>query len=192
MALVNCYECARPISDQAVICPQCGAPAARIIQPIPAGQDYFSSVTGSLRDARTAYTKDRWGYLFAEANRRGEDAVQFVFLVNSGSAVATLGFMGAMKTVDPIPTARTMLSCFLIGVVLVGVTKALNYYIHAYFFRRFKAAERSYARNEIQWAELLKLTAANPLWVHIAEITAWLSFICFLAGAAIAYRGLFL
>ena len=100
--------------------------------------------------------------------------------------------MGAMNTVDPIPNARLMLSCFVLGVVFIGICRAVNYYPHSVNFRRFYAWQQQYVTDEIGWGELTQRLSKVPWCIRSGEVPAWISGVSFLAGVGIAYADLFI
>lgn len=58
----------------------------------------------------------------------GNGAVRYVLLVNGGSVIALLTFMGnLLKTPGPAPDMRGPLGCFLLGVVLGGIAHLSAY-----------------------------------------------------------------
>lgn len=48
MALIKCHECGREISDQANVCPQCGAPARSLARPAAVQQREAAAAGGGL------------------------------------------------------------------------------------------------------------------------------------------------
>ena len=54
MAIKNCYECGREISDKAVICPGCGAPIAKPEKPEYTSESTISPDSNSKSTARIA------------------------------------------------------------------------------------------------------------------------------------------
>lgn len=57
-------------------------------------------------------------------------AVNFLFLVNSGGAVATLSFLGASPEVRAMLLPKVAFTCFVAGLILVGFLRAFR--VHNY------------------------------------------------------------
>jgi len=56
-----------------------------------------------LHKARIEYVNRRWRDLYERQLDVGDRVIKYLILINSGGAVAVLSFMGAMKTLDPVP-----------------------------------------------------------------------------------------
>src|SRR6266446_6638553 len=88
----------------------------------------LSEMPNEMREVRLAYVKERWSQLADLEKEYGQSAFTYLMVVNSGGAAAVLSFMGAMKTTTPILGAQWMLALYLLGVILVGIVRALSYY----------------------------------------------------------------
>lgn len=113
---------------------------------------------------------------------RAEAAWKYLMLTNSGSAVAVLSFMGAYKTIAPIPHAPWMLVAFLLGVVLVGLGHATAYYRATWLFSGWRADVSKFYADELEWGDVLARDNHRSSYFILADVIAWLSFACFCAG----------
>ena len=56
---------------------------------------YHSEIDKPLLEARNKYISERWEQLYNVSTNATEEAQKYLFWVNSGGAVAVLGFIGA-------------------------------------------------------------------------------------------------
>jgi hypothetical protein len=83
MALIECSECRKQVSDKAASCPGCGAPIAHA----DASLIHVSRNSGPLKVERTGGTWEAIGFLFIVA-------AIFVGVAGSGSVGGILGAVG--------------------------------------------------------------------------------------------------
>jgi hypothetical protein len=68
------------------------------------------------------YIDKRWGQLAVAHDQSVADTSKYIFLVNSGAAVATLTFIGTVARVREQLWPTWMLMMFVLGVILVGIS----------------------------------------------------------------------
>ena len=56
----------------------------------------FSETPKELRDERVEHINTRWGQLYELEKESGHTALSYLFITNSGGAVATLAFIGTI------------------------------------------------------------------------------------------------
>jgi hypothetical protein len=142
----------------------------------------FSETTPELRVKRLVYIDRRWEQLAGLDKENGQAAINYLLLTNSGSAIAVLSFMGAMKTTTPIPAAPAMLTAFLIGVVLVGALRAILFYHVARRYARWRDGVQKLFADEWTWEELIAHDDAMGWSFWPADFCGWASFACFIYG----------
>lgn len=142
----------------------------------------LSQIKGEQRNSYIAYVENRWTQLQGRIVERSEAAWKYLMLTNAGSALAVLSFMGAYKTIEPIPNAPSMLIAFLSGVVLVGVGHAIAYYRATWLFSGWRADISRFYTDDIGWSEVLTRDNTRSGYFIWVDVVAWLSFICFFAG----------
>lgn len=64
----------------------------------------YSQLDQATKDALNAYINRRWGQLYELEKEWGERALKYLFLTNSGGAIATLSFLGAAKELTGVGT----------------------------------------------------------------------------------------
>jgi hypothetical protein len=152
--------------------------------------DKFSE-SGEQGEVRRKYVVDRWQDLADNVSTRVDAMVAFLMLVNSGGAIAVLSFMGAMKTLHPVPGAPVMLGVFLVGIVFVGALRFLHYYRIVWLFRAWRRDATEFFEDRIGWDDLLTNDRHRSRRFWLADVIGILAFACFLAGIGLGYRAFF-
>ena len=152
----------------------------------------FSEITDpSQRRDRLDYINRRWVGNFDQYRESVNEAAKYLMAVNSGGALATLGFMGAMKTIHPIPGAPTMLVFFLVGILLVGLGRIVGAYRLLNIATSWKDSIDGYYRDLTDWEDVLKRDAERFKRSYVVDIFASFAFLCFLVALLIGAAGLF-
>ena len=144
-----------------------------------------------LHKARIEYVNRRWRDLYERQLDVGDRMIKYLIFINSGGAVASLSLIGAMKTLDPIPGTRWMLTLFLLGIVVTGLLMAISGYRLDRIFRSWRDDTDSYYKNELDWEDVLKQVRDRTRYFWVADVLGWTAFLCFISGLGIAVRGLF-
>ena len=110
--------------------------------------------------------------------RAAQSALKTAFLVNSGGAIAILGFFGqAIQTETPSPAAPYLAKALLIlgiGTALAGLATGLSFLAqYAYFIRKSNP----------------KLGKRAPMLTKINIYLVLASLTCFIVASFVAYRG---
>ena len=79
---------------------------------------YHSKVPKNILEQRDKYIENRWEEHSQSSYQTAQDAIKFLFLVNSGGAVASLSFLGASKVPDSY--FKFSLISFCVGLVFIG------------------------------------------------------------------------
>ena len=86
-----------------------------------------------------------------------ERVLKYLFLTNSGGAIAILSFMGASESVRSMSGPKWALGCFVIGVILVGVLYAYQLHHSARLNSEWKKDVNCYLSKSIDWNALIKV-----------------------------------
>lgn len=141
---------------------------------------------------KAQYIEERWSQLSDLEAASVAEAWKYLTLVNAGGATATIALMGALGTVKPevLPTALAILTLFTVGLILVGIGRALSYYQTNRLFSQWrKDVETFYAQN-LDFGNLLRNdnqrceTFLRCKKIYWAELVAWLSFLCIIGAVA--------
>ena len=84
-----------------------------------------------------------------------------------------------------------MLAFFVLGVVLVGIGRAVNYYRSYWLFSGWRSDVSKYYADGIEWNVLLSEDEKRSGYFVWIDVVAWMSFLCFLTGLAIGFVGIF-
>ena len=145
----------------------------------------LSETNDEQRKLHLDYIENRWSQLHELTTESASEAWKYLMLTNSGSAIAVLSFMGANKTLTPIPGAPWMLSAFIVGVVFVGCGHAVAYYRANWLFEHWRTEVGNYFADKVTWNELLECDRQRAKYFYLADIVGWASFLSFIVGLGI-------
>jgi hypothetical protein len=77
-------------------------------------------------EQQQSYIDGRWAQLSALTKDVSDRAAAYLLLTNSGGAVATLSFIGAVESIRSQYAPRIALALFALGLILVGVYTAMR------------------------------------------------------------------
>jgi hypothetical protein len=145
------------------------------------------------RENSINYLNNRWRQLYELEKEWGEKAVNFLFLTNSGGAIATLSFLGSDNelTIIQYLNFKVSLILFVIGVFFVGVTIARAYHHMLNLFEGYKKDANSFLVDLVAWKHLCDEDDARVSSIQLQYVPPYASFICFVAGCIFGGYGLF-
>jgi hypothetical protein len=118
---------------------------------------------------------------------------QYLFLTNSGGAIAVLSFMGASENVRAMLGPKWSLGFFVLGLILVGLLSAYQLHRSAMLNSEWRESLQQFFNGRITWEAL---TEGDQKRSYV--VTGWFgylagygSFICFCAGSIIGLVLLF-
>jgi hypothetical protein len=147
----------------------------------------LSQESPEARSSHIGYINTRWKQLHEMTSDASKDAATYLMVTNSGGAIAVLSFMGAMKSINPFPGAIWILGSFVLGVVLLGIARAVNYYRGYWLFSGWKRDVSKYYADNAEWSALLAEDEKRSDYFVWIDVIAWLSFLCFLTGLLIGF-----
>jgi hypothetical protein len=151
---------------------------------------YFSALDSDNRSAHVGYIRDRWQQLSNAEKEYSSEALKYLFLVNSGAAVAVLAFIGANQTFSPPWWAKAMLGSFLSGIVILGFGHAFRVHRMQQTFRSFRHSVPEYYEDKLAWDDVLDRDRKKSAPTFLGYAIPYLSFSCFIAGIAIGLTNL--
>ena len=86
---------------------------------------YHADVDKDVLERRNKDINRRWKELYELEDEAEKEALKFLFITNSGGAVATLSFMGASAIARNSCFAKASLIAFALGLILIGITRAI-------------------------------------------------------------------
>ena len=141
------------------------------------------------------YISSRWSQLYELEKEWGTLAVKYIILLNSGGAVATLGFIGSAGAANVPQQAKWALLFFVFGIVLGGTIIAhANHTIPARF-NNWRTGVKKYraSKSDKRFDELLQLdeNALDYDDEGMDQTLGHVSFACFIIGCIVGAVGLF-
>ena len=116
----------------------------------------FSETETSIRNQQLSHINQRWGQLYELEKESGEKILKYLLLINSGGAIATLSFLGALKFTASILGVKIALLFFVVGILFVGVSGAKQYHHMSKLFQSWKHDVRLYLNDELNFNTLTK------------------------------------
>lgn len=126
-----------------------------------------------------AFIDARWTQLYELEKEFGLDIINYLFITNTGGAVATLSFIGAVGKNNIAFGVKLALVSFVLGIVLTGCYKIGRYHnINNLFTNWRKVGEQNPNMGAIQ--EVDARLSRTGFWVYVLGYGA---FFCFVGGA---------
>lgn len=123
----------------------------------------------------------RWHQLNDLTEKHSDNCIQFLFITNSGGAVACLGFIGARG--DAVGKGVYLALClFAMGVIMNGAMKAFLYHRMDGLLEGWNSDTESFYNSQIELADLHKRDEERVGSNTIETILGYVSFACFILG----------
>jgi hypothetical protein len=137
------------------------------------------------RERVDRFITDRWNQLNELERDWADKVVRYLFLTNSGGAIAVLTYMGTQPEQAESAGARWMLVLFSLGVVLVGVLSVLTAHKINWMFTNWRRDVSDFWAGAIDYEVMTRNDSARS-GVHMAQyVLGYSSFLCFLGALAI-------
>jgi len=94
------------------------------------------------------YISQRWAQLYELQKEWGTQAIKYIIALNSGGAVATLGFIGTAGPSNVPWQAKVTLALFLVGIILGGVMVAHANHTIPVRFKNWQNSVKKYRASE--------------------------------------------
>ena len=117
-----------------------------------------------------------------------DKAINFLFLTNSGRAIAMLGFIGAKQQLNSLVVWG--LGIMLLGLIFVGVLVARVYHQMTGLFNAWRKDVNEYFFDRISWEKLHEDDNYRSKDSILDLCLGYGSFICFIIGIALGVWGL--
>ena len=148
-----------------------------------------SQLQPDSRKQQVDYINQRWAQLYNLEKEWSDKAVNFLFLTNSGGAIAMLGFIGA--TGGKVHQLVVWGLCIMLfGLILLGCLIAVVYHQMSGLFEVWRMDVREFFADRISLEKLLEDDTARAKNSLINLIFAYSSFICFIIGIILGVVGL--
>jgi hypothetical protein len=149
----------------------------------------YSQLDQGTKEVVNKHINRRWGQLYELEKDWGERAFKYLFLTNSGGAIATLGFLGAAELINS--GAKLALLLFVLGIVFTGIAIAKTFHHMSGLLKAYKKGVEDFQSDKITWAALTEGDQVRAVASWIDYAIPYLSFFCFIAGSAAGAYALF-
>ena len=141
------------------------------------------------RKQQVDYINQRWSQLYDLEKEWSDRAVNFLFLTNSGGAIAMLSFIGAAggKVHQLVVWG---LCIMLVGLIFVGLLIAVVYHQMSGLFEIWRKDVREFFGDRISLEKLYEDDNSRARNSLLNLIFGYGSFICFIVGIVLGVAGL--
>lgn len=150
----------------------------------------YSQHDQPTKEVLNAHINRRWGQLYELEKEWGEKALKYLFLTNSGGAIATLSFLGAAKELTGFGT-KVALFLFVIGIVFAGIAIAKTFHHMSGLLKNFKQDVDDFYADKIAWIALIEADKKRAVAGFLDYAIPYLSFFCFIIGCSFGAYTLF-
>lgn len=153
-------------------------------------EEYYNTETPKeLLDSRNQYINERWSQLMILQSKYADEIIKYLFLVNSGGAIAVLSYLGTGSNMLDTFYAKMSLLSFALGIVFVGIVRAFLIHRSYNYLNAWQRDVQKYHKQEISWQELIALDdnrTKNSYWEFVF---GYLSALCFIIGIVLGSIG---
>lgn len=137
------------------------------------------------------HINQRWGQLYELEKETGERALKYLLMTNAGGAVATLSFLGTSEVARALFGVKLALFLFVVGVVLVGVSNAMQFHHMSHLFKSYKKDVDLFYQAKLGWMELSNNDDGRAVEKRRDIAVPYISFGCFIWGCIVGAFSLF-
>lgn len=151
---------------------------------------HYSQLDQPTKEVMNTHINRRWGQLYELEKEWGERALKYLFLTNSGGAIATLSFLGAAKELTDVGT-KIALFLFVLGIVFAGVSTARIFHHMSDLLKKYKQGAEDFYADKITWVALSDADKERAVAGWLDYMIPYLSFFCFIMGSGAGAYALF-
>ncbi len=149
----------------------------------------FSELETNYREVTIDYIHQRWEQLYQLEKEWGDKAVKFLFLTNSGGAIASLSFLGTVTNQNL--WAKLALVSFIVGILFVAVIIARAHKHMSNLFEGYQKDVDLFYKDMLSVDELYKNDSKRVESFSWEYLFPYTSLGCFISGCALGGFGLF-
>lgn len=150
----------------------------------------YSQLDQAIKEVLNAHINQRWGQLYELEKEWGERVLKYLFLTNSGGAIATLSFLGAARELTGAGT-KVALFLYVLGLVFAGIATAKTFHHMSGLLKKYKQSVEDFYADKITWVALAEGDKERAVASWLDYTVPYLSFFCFIAGSAAGAYALF-
>lgn len=143
---------------------------------------YYNCVESEELERRNKVISDRWGELHGLYTKYVDEIIKHLFYVNAGGAGAVLGFMGSSEIVRKLFFVQVSLCCFALGLIFVGILRAILTHMAKSFFDNWRKDVASYYETQMSFPQLEKNDLARAKSEILPYIFGYLSGVSCIVG----------
>ncbi|MDQ8207009.1 hypothetical protein QEH52_05790 [Coraliomargarita sp. SDUM461003] len=143
------------------------------------------------REREGKYISKRWEQLYHLEEQWGKEAIKYLMFLNSGGAVATLSFVGALGPENVGWQAKAALGLFAAGIILAGTLVAFAYLSCSALFAGWTSDYKKYLNEDLTYEQMDQRDEERIPDPEIEKNLGIGSFILFILGIGIGAFGLF-
>ena len=146
-----------------------------------------------FRQNRIDRIDQRWRQLYELEKEWSEKAVNYLFLTNSGGAIATLSFLGSSESLssDVRLNFTIGLTLFALGVLFVGITIARAYHFMSNLYEGYTRDASKFYKDSVCWDVLEANDDARVNSFSCQLLFPYVAFFCFIIGCFFGGYGFF-
>lgn len=139
------------------------------------------------------YFHDRRSFLTNLLMLQIERVLKYLFLTNSGGAIAVLSFMGASGSIRTLSGPKWALGCFVFGIIMIGFLSAYQLFRFARLKKKLEEDISRYSTDKLGFNGLVKLDKERSYTVTslFGYICGCITFASFIIGCIIGIILLF-
>jgi len=155
------------------------------------GDYYQADVKSSALEERDKYITERWDQLFAHLREGFNNMINYLLMVNAAGCVTTLAFMGASPTAKNMLSLRLSAFFFALGIIFIGVLRAIIVHRAAGFFNTWRRDVKKYHSEQMPFSKMTANDDDRTQTAPIEFITGYASALSFIIAAITAAITLF-
>ncbi len=143
------------------------------------------------REREEQYISERWEQLYRLEEQWGKEAIKYLMFLNSGGAVATLSFVGALGPDNVGWQAKAALGLFALGIILAGTLVAYAYLSCSALFSNWTSDYKKYLSEDLTYELMNQRDEERTSNSENEKNLGIGSFILFILGISVGAVGLF-
>ena len=154
--------------------------------------DYYQpDVESNVLEVRDKYISERWQQLYNLLIDGVNKIINYLFLVNIAGCMTTLIVMAVMENARKSPTLRLSLFFYVLGLVLIGILRAIIVHRAANFFNKWRKDVEKYHSEQITFGRLTAGDDSRTRTDKIEFIAGYASGLSFIVASILAGITLF-
>lgn len=151
----------------------------------------YSDLDSNGKGQLIGHIDRRWRQLNELEKDWGERVWKYLFLTNSGGAIATLSFLGTVTKPPNSEAIKIALLFFVLGVFLAGVATVKIFHHMSHMLKEYKSGVEHFYNDKISWEHLCEEDGKRAKVGCLDYVIPYASFAAFLGGCVAGAIALF-